>query len=238
MTSDLRLLVVEDEPKLASNIRRGLEEAGYGVVVAPSVEVARESLNDTTFNLMLLDLRLPGQSGLEFLRELRAAGSTLPVLILTALDSIDDRVIGLDGGADDYLSKPFSFEELLARIRALLRRPLSAVGTTIEVGELRLDSGRRLAWRRRRALNLSPKELMLLEYMMRHAGVVLSRDLIGEAVWGEDYNPLSNIVEVFVNRLRQKVDEVRQPSMIATARGTGYMLKVDVSQAAKGGGAS
>ena len=224
----VRLLVVEDETKLATNLKRGLVQAGYNVEVAPTAELAGSALAEKQYELMILDLRLPGKDGIEFLRELRAEGSVIPVLILTARDSTDDLVTGLDSGADDYLTKPFSFNELLARIRALLRRPLSATKTIIQVGELKLDAGRRQAWRRRRELDLSPKELMVLEYLMRHAGVTVTRNMIGEAVWGADYKALSNIVEVFINRLRQKIDQVNQPSLIVTFRTSGYMLRVDL----------
>jgi DNA-binding response OmpR family regulator len=228
MVSIVRLLVVEDEVKLAANLKRGLGEAGYGVDVAPSAEAARRRLSEGRYELLVLDLRLPGKDGLEFLRELRGKGSVIPVLVLTARDSTDDLVTGLDTGADDYMTKPFSFSELLARIRALLRRPLSANTAIIQIGELRLDAARRQAWRRRRELNLSPKELMVLEYLMRRAGVTVTRSMIGEAVWGADYNALSNIVEVFINRLRQKIDQVNQPSLILTVRNSGYTLKVDL----------
>lgn len=235
MEAAQQLLVVEDEAKLAANLKRGLEEAGYGVLVAAHAQAARRALREGKFDLMTLDLRLPGEDGLEFLRALRAAGSALPVLVLTARDSTDERVSGLDGGADDYLGKPFAFSELLARIRVLLRRPLSATRTLIEVGELRLDSSRRQAWRQRRELNLSPKELMLLEYLMHRAGVAVSRDALGEALWGSAYKPLSNLIEVFINRVRQKIDQVGQPSMIATVRGYGYLLRVELPEPVRGG---
>lgn len=235
METAQQLLVVEDEAKLAANLKRGLEEAGYGVLVAAHAQAARRALGEGKFDLMTLDLRLPGEDGLEFLRALRAAGSALPVLVLTARGSTDERVSGLDGGADDYLGKPFAFSELLARIRALLRRPLSATRTLIEVGELRLDSSRRQAWRQRRELNLSPKELMLLEYLMHRAGVVVTRDALGEALWGAAYKPLSNLVEVFINRVRQKIDRPGQPSMIATVRGHGYLLRVELPEPLRGG---
>jgi DNA-binding response OmpR family regulator len=230
-----RLLIVEDEVKLAANLKRGLGEEEYFVDTVPSAETARESLSAANYDLMVLDLRLPGIDGITFLRDLRDRGSIIPVLILTARDATEDLVSGLNSGADDYLTKPFAFSELLARIRALLRRPLSANRTVIEAGELRLDTARRQAWRRQRELHLSPKELMVLECLMGHAGVAVTRDTIGEAVWGADYNPLSNIVEVFINRLRQKIDLVRQPSLIVTIRGTGYMLRVDLPRESDSG---
>ncbi len=184
-----RLLVVEDEAKLAANLKRGLGEAGFAVEVAPSAEAARASLSQNRYDLMLLDLRLPGQDGLEFLADLRAAGAALPVLILTARDSTDERV-----RADDIV----------------------------------IDTSRRAASRGGRALDLSPKELMVLEYLVRHAGLAVTRDMIVEAVWGKDYNAMSNIVEVFINRLRQKIEIVNQPPLIVTVRGAGYMLRLDL----------
>ena len=233
-----RLLVVEDEAKLAANLERGLSEAGFAVDVAPSAEAARASLSRNGYDLMLLDLRLPGQDGLEFLTELRAAGAVLPVLILTARDSTEELLRGLDHGGDDYLTKPFAFSELLARVRALLRRPLAADSLVLEADDILIDISRRVASRGGRALDLSPKELMVLEYLVRHAGLTVTRDMIGEAVWGKDYNAMSNIVEVFINRLRQKIELVNQPSVIVTIRGSGYMLRPNLHATNnKGGGA-
>ena len=223
-----RLLVVEDEAKLAANLKRGLGEAGFAVDLAPNAKAARESLSHSGYDLMLLDLRLPGQDGLEFLAELRAAGAVLPVLILTARDSTDELVRGLDTGGDDYLTKPFAFDELLARVRALLRRRLVADSVVLEAGDIAIDTSRRVASRGGRALDLSPKELIVLEYLVRHAGLAVTRDMIGEAVWGKDYNALSNIVEVFINRLRQKIELVNQPPLIVTLRGAGYMLRAEL----------
>lgn len=233
-----RLLVVEDEAKLAANLRRGLDEAGFSVDLAPSAEAARETLSQSGYDLIVLDLRLPGQDGLGFLRDLRQAGAVVPVLILTARDSTEELVAGLDGGGDDYLTKPFAFKELLARIRALLRRPLQAGYPTLEAGDIVIDASRRRASRRGRPLDLSPKELMILEYLVRHAGLAVTRDMIGEAVWGKDYNALSNVVEVFINRLRQKIGLVNQPSPIVTVRGAGYMLGVESSAQNKKAGGS
>src|ERR1700736_3881851 len=223
-----RLLVVEDEAKLAANLKRGLGEAGFAVDLAPNAKAARESLSHSGYDLMLLDLRLPGQDGLEFLAELRAAGAVLPVLILTARDSTDELVRGLDTGGDDYLTKPFAFDELLARVRALLRRRLVADSVVLEAGDIAIDTSRRVASRGGRALDLSPKELIVLEYLVRHAGLAVTRDMIGQAVWGKDYNALSNIVEVFINRLRQKIELVNQSPLIVTVRGAGYMLRLDL----------
>lgn len=229
MPATARLLVVEDEAKLAANLKRGLGEAGFTVDVAPSAEAARTSLSQSGYDLMLLDLRLPGQDGLEFLAELRAAGAVMRVLILTARDSTGELVRGLDGGGDDYLTKPFAFSELLARVRALLRRRLAAESSVLEADDIQIDTSRRVASRGGRALDLSPKELMVLEYLVRHAGMAVTRDMIGGAVWGKDYNAMSNIVEVFINRLRQKIELVNQPPLIVTVRGAGYMLRLQLS---------
>jgi DNA-binding response OmpR family regulator len=228
MPAATRLLVVEDEAKLAANLKRGLSEAGFVVDVAPSAEAARASLPRNCYDLMLLDLRLPGQDGLDFLADLRAAGAALPVLILTARDSTDERVRGLDGGGDDYLTKPFAFGELLARVRALLRRHHAAANSVLEANDIAIDTARRIAWRGGRALDLSPKELMVLEFLVRHAGLAVTRDMIGEAVWDKDYNAMSNIVEVFINRLRHKIELVNQTPLIVTVRGSGYMLRLEM----------
>jgi DNA-binding response OmpR family regulator len=219
------LLVVEDESKLAYSLERGLTEAGFNVALASSAEIAHRALKGSRYDLMVLDLRLPGQDGLDFLRDFRQAGVAIPVLILTARDSMDEMVNGLDTEGDDYLTKPFAFVELLARIRALLRRHISTNGKTVEVADIKIDTFRRQATRRGRPLDLSPKELVVLEYLIQHAGLVVTRDMIGEAVWGKDYNSLSNIVEVFINRLRQKIEFVNESPLIVTIRGAGYMLR-------------
>jgi two-component system copper resistance phosphate regulon response regulator CusR len=228
MPAAARLLIVEDEAKLAANLRRGLGEAGFAVDVALSAEAAREALGQSGYDLMLLDLRLPGQDGLEFLADLRTAGAAVPVLILTARDATEERVRGLDGGGDDYLTKPFAFSELLARVRALLRRRVTADGPVLEANDIAIDTSRRVASRCGRDLDLSPKELMVLEYLVRHAGLAVTRDMIGNAVWGKDYNAMSNIVEVFINRLRQKLELINQPPLIVTVRGAGYMLRLEL----------
>lgn len=220
-----QLLLVEDEAQLAANLKRGLSEAGYNVDLVTSAEAARELLVKSHYGLMLLDLRLPGQDGVEFLRDMRQAGLAIPVLILTARDSSNEKVAGLDSGADDYLTKPFAFDELLARLRALLRRPLTT--SLLKQGDIAIDLATRRAWRGRREVALSPKELLILECLVRHAGVAITRDRIGEIVWGSEYNCASNIVEVFINRLRQKLDHINQPSLIVTVRGSGYLLRAD-----------
>jgi two-component system copper resistance phosphate regulon response regulator CusR len=220
-------LVVEDEAKLAANLVRGLGEAGFAVDVAPSAEAARASFSRNAYDLMLLDLRQPGQDGLEFLTDLRAAGAVLPVLILTARDSTDELVRGLDGGGDDYLTKPFALAELLARLRNLLKRhkPSSSEVTHVRVLDLELDILRREASRGGELLNLTQQEFVLLEYLCRNAGRVVTRSMILDQVWGMRIQPDTNVVDVHIYRLRGKVDtEGRQP-LIRTLRGVGYVLK-------------
>lgn len=221
------VLLVEDEPRLAGNLRKGLLEEGFEVRWVDSAESAEDTLRAEDFDLIVLDLRLPGKDGLEFLREQRAAGNQTPVLILTARGSVDERVSGLDSGADDYLAKPFAFTELVARIRALARRRRPDAKPVLTVGEIRFDTLKRRAWRAGQPLSLSPKEAMLLELFMRHAGEVLSRDAIAHSVWDSSYQGLTNLIEVFVNRIRQKIDQEGQPSMIATVRGVGYSMRAE-----------
>jgi DNA-binding response OmpR family regulator len=186
--------------------------------------VAQPIIARGPLDMIVLDLQLPGKSGTELLRELRADGNHTPVLILTARGALEDRVAGLDIGADDYLSKPFAFAELVARIKALTRRrpPLSSI---LKVGDLEFDTVKRRAKIGEHNLNLSPKEKMLLELLMRHAGQVVTRDMIAETVWDSNYNALTNLIEVFVNRLRQKIDPRADRSLIVTVRGVGYSMR-------------
>lgn len=221
----LSLLLVEDEARLADNLRRGLGEEGFAVDWAASAEAAEKELGRNSYDLIVLDLRLPGRDGLDFLRQLRAAGNAMPVLILTARGSVEERVAGLDCGADDYLTKPFAFAELLARVRALARRRLAPAPAVLKVADLELDTIKRKAWRSGRPLTLSPKETILLELLMRNAGQVVTRDMIAEVAWGAGYNEFTNLIEVFVNRLRQKIDYAGSDSLIVTVRGAGYLLR-------------
>ncbi len=223
----LRLLLVEDESRLAGSLRQGLTEEGFVVDWAPSAEAAEALLAHKAYDLLLLDLKLPGKDGLTLLRELRAGGNATPVLILTARGSLDERVLGLDTGGDDYLVKPFAFAELLARVRALARRRPVAANAVLKVGDLEFDTVRRRARRGDRPLNLTPKEAMLLELLMRHAGQVVTRDMIAETVWDSDYTAFTNLIEVFINRIRQKISEGSDKPMIVTVRGVGYSIRAE-----------
>jgi two-component system, OmpR family, response regulator len=222
----VRALVVEDEPKMAALIRRGLVEEGYAADVARTGEDALWMARATPYDAIVLDVMLPGADGLAVCRELRASGVWSPVLMLTARDGVQDRVAGLDNGADDYLTKPFSFAELLARLRALTRRDLSERPTVVEVGELRLDPAARRAWRADVELDLSPKEFALLETFMRSAGDVLTRDDLLEHAWDAAYERRSNVVDVYVRYLRAKIDRPFGAKSIETVRGVGYRLRV------------
>jgi DNA-binding response OmpR family regulator len=222
--ADIRLLVIEDEERIASFIQNGLSEEGYVVdVVADGVDGlsrAREGVHD----LIVLDLMLPGMDGLAVLRSLREAGGTVPVLVLTARDSVDDKVTGLDLGADDYLTKPFAFDELLARIRALLRRDTAARTSVLDVGPLSLDLVSHTARVAGEEIELTPREFSLLEYFMSKPGAMLSRTRICQHVWGSPHDE-SNVVDVYVNYLRKKIEGAGGPRMIHTVRGQGYVLR-------------
>jgi len=229
---DLHLLVVEDEIQLAKNLARGLGEEGFSVLSAASAEAAQRAVANGIFDAIVLDLRLPGKDGLEFLSELRSAGNQTPVLVLTARGSLEERVTGLDRGADDYLTKPFAFPELIARLRAIVRRRSNAPRTVLRVADLELDTVKRRALRSGRELGLSPKETILLELLMRNSGQTVTRAMIAEVVWGSGYNDFTNLIEVFVNRLRQKLGDGGADSLIATIRGVGYsMRKSSLSEA-------
>jgi DNA-binding response OmpR family regulator len=221
----LQLLLVEDEARLADSLCRGLGEEGFVVRRVASAELAEQALAAKSYDLIVLDLRLPGKDGLAFLRDQRLAGNTMPVLILTARSSLEERVTGLDLGGDDYLTKPFAFAELVARVKALARRVSGTAQPILRVGDLELDTVKRRVRRDGRELNLSPKEKILLELLMRHAGEVVTRDMIAEVVWGAGYNALTNLIEVFVNRLRQKIDDRGPDHRIVTVRGVGYSMR-------------
>ena len=221
----MRILLVEDDARVASFIRRGLKEENYAVDLAKDGEEAVYMGQTGVYDLMILDLLLPKKSGLEALRALRAERVTTPTLILTAKDEVEDRVRGLDAGADDYLTKPFGFEELLARIRALLRRRGDMVPTLLKVGDLELDTLRHKARRTGKELELTSREYALLEYLLRHANRVVTRTMLAEHVWEQDFDPLSNVIDVHIARLRRKIDDGFRKKYLQTLRGTGYMLK-------------
>jgi two-component system, OmpR family, response regulator len=223
----MRALVVEDEVKMAALIRRGLVEEGYAADIARTGEDAIWMASSTPYDAILLDVMLPGRDGFDVCRELRKTGVWTPILMLTARDGVEDRVAGLDSGADDYLPKPFSFAELLARLRALTRRGIPERPTVLEVGSLRLDPATREVWRKGVKVELSAKEFAMLETFMRRPGHVLSRlDLLDHA-WDYAYENRSNVVDVYVRYLRAKIDRPFGLSSIETVRGAGYRLRQD-----------
>jgi two-component system OmpR family response regulator len=221
----MRVLVVEDEPKMAGLIRRGLSEEGYSADIAGTGDDAFWMAEATDYDAIVLDVLLPGRDGFDVCRQLRKAGTWTPILMLTARDAVDDRVAGLDAGADDYLTKPFSFAELLARLRALTRRPPLERPTVLEVGDLRLDPATHQAWRGDTELRLSAKEFRMLEAFMRRPGHVLSRLHLLEHCWDYGYENRSNVVDVYVRYLREKVDRPFGRRSIETVRGAGYRLR-------------
>jgi two-component system OmpR family response regulator len=223
----MRVLIVEDEIKTASLIRRGLREEGLAADVAVKGEDALWMAGSTEYDTLVMDVMLPGIDGFETARRLRAEHIWTPILMLTARDAVDDRIAGLDGGADDYMAKPFSFGELLARLRALSRRGPVEHPTVIEVGDLRLDPAAHQAWRGDAEIDLSAKEFALLETFMRHPGHVLDRLQLLEHAWDYEYENRSNVIDVYVGYLRDKVDRPFGVSSIETVRGAGYRLRTD-----------
>jgi heavy metal response regulator len=221
----MRILVVEDERKIAEFLKKGLRAEGYAVDTAADGEEGHFLAGTETYDLIILDLRLPRMDGIALCRALRAEKYAGPVLMLTARDTVKDKVLGLDSGADDYLTKPFDFEELLARVRALLRKRGSAEPTRLQAGDLVLDLLAHTAERGGRPLALTPKEYSLLEYLMRSAGTVVSRAMIAEHVWDVHFDSFTNVIDVSVNHLRAKVDRDFSTKLIQTVRGRGYVLK-------------
>jgi two-component system copper resistance phosphate regulon response regulator CusR len=223
----VRILLVEDEPNAAQMLAKGLREQTYAVDLAADGEAALHQANVNDYDLIILDVMLPKKDGFEVCRELRAAGSPVPILMLTARDAVEDRIAGLDTGADDYLIKPFDFHELLARVRALLRRSPALRAEEIEIGDLVIDTRTRRVERAGQPIQLTAKEYALLECLARRAGEVVTRAEIAEHVWDESYDPFSNLIEVYVQRLRRKIGEGRQPRLIRTLRGEGYRLAAE-----------
>ncbi len=221
----MRLLLVEDEARVARFVARGLREASYAVDVAETGEDALYQAAINTYDAIILDVMIPAPDGFEVCRRLREAGARLPILMLTARDALEDRIEGLDTGADDYLTKPFEFGELLARLRALLRRKSDLQPDKIIVADLEIDTRGQQVRRGGRAIEVTTKEYALLEYLARNAGKVIGRDEIAEHVWDENFDAFSNLIEVYINRLRRKVDDGFAQPLIHTRRGAGYVLQ-------------
>ncbi len=221
----MKVLVIEDDPTVGQFVKRGLEEARYTVDLVADGEEGEALAKSQPYDLVVLDLRLPGRSGQQVLRNLRARGFEKPVLVLTAQDAVDAKVETLRAGADDYVTKPFAFEELLARVEALARRPRSIVSPKLTVLDLEVDLDAREVRRAGQLIELTPKEFLVLEYLTRHVGRVLSRTLITEYAWGYHFDPGTNIVDVVINHLRKKIDAPHEKKLINTVRGVGYVLK-------------
>lgn len=223
----MRILVVEDERKVAKAIQEGLQGESYAVTTAHTGEEGFFLANSEQFDLVVLDIMLPGRSGLEILSALRKQGQRIPVLLLTAKDAVEDRVLGLDAGADDYLVKPFAFPELSARVRALLRRGKSEAPVRLQLADLHMDLITRTVTRGGQTLDLTTREFELLEYLFRHRGQVVSREMLARDVWKETvrHSPLDNVIDVHMVRIRRKVDEGFSPKLVHTVRGVGFVLR-------------
>ncbi len=226
----MRILVVEDEPSIANFVRQGLAEAGYAVDVAYDGRTGLDYAIAVDYDVLLLDILLPAMDGLALLRAARRAGNKTPTLMLTARDTVHHRVEGLDAGADDYLVKPFAFSELLARVRALLRRPPLQVGTVLQVDDLAMDTAKRAVRRNGCLVELRPREYAVLEYLMRHPNQVLTRTQIGEHIWDLDFYHESNVLDVYIGYLRRKLDPENDRPLIHTIRGVGYCLSAEVTE--------
>jgi DNA-binding response OmpR family regulator len=220
----MRLLLVEDDPRIARFVTRGLQEQAYAVDAVVNGDDALYQVEINDYDVVILDVMIPGKDGFETCRAIRSLGKRLPILMLTARDAVDDRIRGLDAGADDYLTKPFEFGELLARLRALLRRPRNLQPSQIRVGDLELDTASQTARRGDTTIPLTAKEYALLEFLARNANRVVGRSEIAEHVWNESFDPFSNLIEVYVNRLRRKLGEDNGKPLLQTRRGSGYIL--------------
>jgi DNA-binding response OmpR family regulator len=222
----MRILVIEDEHKINRTVCQALREESYAVDAAFDGEVGEEMATVNTYDLIVLDLMLPKKNGIALCRGLREQGITTPILMLTARDSLEDRVQGLDSGADDYVVKPFFMDELLARARALLRRDMPVKSTKMQLADLTVDTSAHRVWRNSTAIDLTSKEYAMLEYFVRNPNQVLTRTMISEHVWDDEFDSLSNIIDVYIRRLRRKLDEGFQPRLLHTIRGSGYMLGI------------
>ena len=220
----MKILVIEDDPTVGQFVKRGLEQQRWGVDLVANGDDGEQLATTGNYDLIILDMRLPGKSGLQVLNSLRARGFERPVLVLTAQDAIDAKVETLRAGADDYVTKPFAFEELLARVEALARRPRAIASSTLRIADLVLDAATREVTRQGKLVELTPKEYTVLEYLMRHAGRVMSRTLITEYAWGYHFDPGTNIVDVVINHLRKKIDFAPK-KLIHTIRGVGYVIR-------------
>lgn len=221
----MRILVIEDDPTVGQYVKRGLEEHRWAVDLLTDGEEGERRASSEAYDLVVLDMRLPGKSGLDVLRALRARGFERPVLVLTAQDAVDAKVATLRAGADDYVTKPFAFEELLARVEALARRPRALASPVLRIADLEIDQATREVRRAGHAIDLTPKEYTVLEYLARHSGRVMSRTLITEYAWGYHFDPGTNIVDVVINHLRKKIDAPHAQKLIGTVRGVGYLIK-------------
>jgi len=218
----MRLLLVEDDPELATVLESGFGELGIHVARATTVPAGRAEATRGTFDVIVLDVMLPGGSGIDLCRELRGQGVSTPILMLTARDAVDDRVVGLEVGADDYVTKPFAFRELVARVRALARRRPALVPRVATIADLEVDLASRQVHRRGRPIELTAKEFALLEFFVLHRGEVVDRAAITAHVWDDNHDPFTNVLEVLVRRLRRKIDDEFEPKLIQTLRGAGY----------------
>ena len=221
----MKILVIEDDPTVGEFVRRGLEEHRWGVDLVSDGEEGERRAGTGSYDVIILDMRLPGKSGLDVLRALRARGFERPVLVLTAQDAVDAKVQTLRAGADDYVTKPFAFEELLARVEALARRPRTIAAPALRVGDLVLDQDTHEVHRGTERIEVTAKEYTVLEYLMRHQGKVMSRTLITEYAWGYHFDPGTNIVDVVINHLRKKIDARHDRKLITTVRGVGYVVR-------------
>jgi two-component system copper resistance phosphate regulon response regulator CusR len=234
----MRLLLVEDDSRIARLVARGLQEQSYAVDVVGKGDEALYQVEINDYDLLILDVMIPGRDGFATCRAIRNLGKRMPILMLTARDAVEDRIRGLDSGADDYLTKPFEFGELLARLRALLRRPRDLRPSRIVVGDLELDTASQTAKRGSRAISLTAKEYALLEFMARNVNRVIGRSEIAEHVWDESFDPFSNLIEVYVNRLRRKLGDEDGNPLLQTRRGSGYILCAPEVSAAPADGES